>query len=259
MQIKIGSTLYIGGSSKYQLSPNIQGLECPAIRVGDGLYAGKDGGYVSGHFYGHRTIIIPGFYIGSDCDEADGLRKLLFGFMRIRYRLPICIRDFSDNYYFTEGYVTSVKASITNPVSGDFQLTLLCPDPNLYYIDNFSAVTPKYFETNLRSTTTISNEGNVDAYPIITITGIVHDVTIENTTTLQTMEIEITTTNATDVLMINMDKRVITLNGDVINANRSTDSSWWYLLPENNEIALTFGNGSSATAKLKYKKGYVGI
>ena len=71
MQIKIGSTLFLGGNSKYQIQPSISGLDSPAIRVGDGLYAGRDGGFVSVHFYGHRTIVIKGFYIGDDCEEAD--------------------------------------------------------------------------------------------------------------------------------------------------------------------------------------------
>lgn len=257
MQFRIGNTLYIGGQSSYHLASGIQGLEAPAFRIGDGLYAGKDGGYVSGYFYGHRTIVIPGFYIGSSCEDADELRKLLFGFLRIRYKLPIVVTDFSNNQYYTEGYVSNIKSNITNPTSGEYQITLLCPDPILYAAENYQ---PIWKEETLvdDDITTVANEGNALAYPVITIKGITDGISISNDTNEMTMEISVETASADDEIVIDMENRNITLNGLPINQYRSANSTWWYLTPENNDIITDLGTGG-ATATIKYKTGFLGI
>lgn len=237
MQIKIGSTLFIGGDSKYQIAPPLEGLETPAIRIGEGVYAGRDGGFVSGHFYGNRTIVINGFYIGSDCAEATQLRQDLFRLLRIRYRLPIIITDFNDSRFFTEGYLDDVKSNITSPVAGEFQITLLCPDPFLY---EAQGELPKWYEYDLspNNSTQIPNEGTVQAYPIITLVGGMTNPTITNETTTQAISLDIQT-EANDVLTINMEKRLILLNDETVNSSRTLDSSWFELIQGANDIRLT--------------------
>lgn len=255
MEIKIGETLFIGGDSDYKLSPPVQGLESPAYRVGDGIYAGRDGGYVSGHFYGHRTITIKGFYIGTNCENAAELRKVLFSYLRIRYRLPILITT-SEGQYYTEGFVTDVKADVENLVSGEYQITLLCPDPILYEAENNEVI---WVEETLTdgSSTPISNDGEVEIYPIITITGVVNNLELINEATEQTMQINITTENADDEIIVDMNSRIITLNGSAINEYRTLNSSWWCLNQETNDIV--FDSNGSATATIKFRKGISGI
>lgn len=262
MEIQIGELLDIGGGSPYHLSPSIEGLESPAIRVGDGLYAGRDGGFVSGHFYGHRTIVIKGFYIGNSCEHASQLRRILWGLLRIRYRLPIRITTASGLYY-TEGFVTDVKSSIDNLKAGEFQLTLLCPDPLIYVMDE-ETQEPLITEVSLanESTRYVGNLGNVDIAPVITITGILDGVEISNNTTEKVMQVDVATENATDVVVIDMVKRMITLNNAVINKNRSVLSSWWSLTPGMNEIITSIGEesgGSGVSVTISYKRGLAGI
>lgn len=261
MYFKIGGALFIGGGSKYHLKSGIQGLDSPAIRTGDGVYAGRDGGFVSGHFYGQRTIVIPGFYVGNDCEDAMKLRRDLLGYMRIRYALPIFIQDFDGNFYYTEGFVKDVKATLDRPTAGDFQITILCPDPILYYGGDGTDVSSIYTEVDLtyNGTTTVNNAGNVPSYPIITLTGLIENPVISNDTTTQSLGVEVTNTQATDVLMIDMANRIITKNGTTINSSRTTTSSWWNLLSENNDISLTATSGTLTSAKIKFKKGYAGI
>ena len=202
MEIKIGE-LFIGGESDFKLSPQLSGLESPAFRVGDGLYAGRDGGHISGVFYGHRTIIIKGFYIGADCEEAARLRKVLFGYLRIRHNLPVVITT-ADGEYYTEGFVTDIKAEIENLVAGEFQLTLVCPDPILYESVNGE---PKWYNEILENgnTTTVINDGEVEIYPIITITGRVYaGIELTNTTTQQTMQINVSTSEDSDEIIVVM-------------------------------------------------------
>lgn len=236
MRVKIGSTLFIGGDSKFQLAPPVEGLDTPEIRIGDGVYAGRDGGYVSGHFYGNRTIVLNGFYIGDDCEQSTQLRQDLFRLLRIRYRLPILVTDFNGKVFYTEGYVEDIKSNINNPVAGEFQLSLICPDPFFYEAQGEN---PKWYEYDLTlgETVSIPNEGTVEALPIITIQGGLTNPTITNETTLESMSLEVET-EATDTLTINMEKRLIFLNDEAINETRTLDSSWWNLIQGANAITL---------------------
>lgn len=132
MKIRIGTAITLGGDSKYQLSPPITGLGTAAIRNGEGLYAGKDGGYVSSQFYGKRTLVFSGFCIGGTCEETQAWRTDFLNKLRIRYNYPIFIEDFVGNYYFTEGYLIDIKADITGAKVWQYQITFLCPDPLIY-------------------------------------------------------------------------------------------------------------------------------
>ena len=262
MRIKIGTTLYLGGDSRYQLSPPIQGLASPAIRVGDGLYAGRDGGFVSGHYYGHRTLVFQGFYIGADCEEASELRETLFSLLRIRYLQPIVISTEMGDYY-TEGVISDVKADLESLVAGKYQITLLCPDPILYQLEGGTSSANTWFTEQLTpsssTTNQIGNSGSVDDYPIITCTGVFDSLAITNETTQKTMELDIATTQSTDTLIINMPKRIITLNGDLVNSARTLESNWWALIPGLNEILFNPENPISVTATLQHRRGRAGI
>ena len=256
MRVKIGSTLFIGGDSKYQLAPPVEGLESPDIRIGDGVYAGRDGGYVSGHFYGHRVITLNGFYIGDDCEHATQLRQQLFQLLRIRYRLPIIVEDFNEKTFYTEGYVEDIKCDVNSPVAGEFQLTLKCPDPFFYECQGEN---PKWYKYNLPVGTSINvpNEGTVEAWPIITIAGGIENPTITNGTTLQSLSLDITTEDS-DVLIINTEKRLILLNDEAINETRTLDSSWWNLIQGANNVLLEADSTSGSVTGITVNSWEVG-
>ena len=255
--IKIGE-LILGGNSQFQLSPAIEGLDSASFRTGDGLYAGRDGGYVAGHFYGHRTITLKGFYIGDDCEDAAQLRKILFSYLRIRYSLPIVINT-PYGLYRTDGFVTDIKSDIENLRAGEFQITLLCPDPAIYIADGFGKARWQEYDLTIGDTNVLGNDGDLEAYPIITIIGTVNGVQIVNETTQSTLELNLTTSEPDDEIIVDMNKRFVTLNGTGINAYRTTNSTWWPLVREENDIKIILGEGSSATATIKFKEGISGI
>lgn len=257
MKIKIGTTLYLGEDSPYQLSSPIQGFESPAIRTGDGVYAGRDGGFVSGHFYGQRTLVFEGFYIGADCDDASDLRRVLFNLLRIRYRQPIVVY-LGDNQYYTEGFVKDVKVNLESERAGRYQITFLCPDPLFYLLDGGTSESNTWYSTTLPagSDTTISNTGGADIYPVLRMTtGTVENPVLTNTSTGKKIQLNISSTPITNGFSIDMKRRIIMLNGSVINSSRTVDSEWWCLLPGQNII--NFSNTSDGI--LYYQKGEIGI
>lgn len=281
MIFRIGEDIVLGGNSKYHLSAPLSGLTAPDIRTGDGLYAGVDGGYVSSQLYGFRNIVLQGFYIGDTCEDADQLRLNLMTKLHIRYLYPVYIKTFSGKNYFVEGYISDIKSDITNPTSGEFQISILCPDPIIY--DGGDGLTrdsawfeqPFYKEkpggfvisyqvpvqwVDGQMATLITNLGEVDAYPILTLVGITHNPKISNLTTGSFVELVRTTTSSSDEIVIDMKQRIITLNGVSIASDRTLDSSWWNLVPGENKIVLESNNANDVSlGSIKYKVGYRGI
>ena len=280
MEIKIGDDITFGGKSKFQMTPPLSGLTSPDIRTGDGLYAGVDGGYVSSQLYGFRNIVISGFYIGTTCEEADELRQQLMSKLHIRYLYPVYITTFSGKHYLVEGYITDRRSDITNPTSGEFQITIHCPDPIIYdggdgtttdsawFEQTFYKEEPGGFEIQYKvpvewvggeMATAIENLGTVAAYPIITLKGKFTNPKITNLTTNQFVELN-RTTSAGDEIVIDMKERIITLNGVSIASSRTIDSSWWSLTQGINKIVLeTDSNSDDNFGTIKYKVGYLGI
>lgn len=283
MIFRIGDDIVLGGNSKYHLSAPLSGLTAPDIRTGDGLYAGVDGGYVSSQLYGFRTIVLQGFYIGDSCEEADQLRSDLMAKLHIRYLYPVFIKTFSGRNYFVEGYISDIKSDVTNPRSGEFQISILCPDPIIYdggdgmttdsswvevvfYKEQGGGFTIPYevpVTWSSGQTTTVVNSGDVDAYPIITLKGKVHDAKIRNLTTgefilLNTPAGETVATS--DITIIDMKQRIITKNGLSIASWKDVDSTWWALIPGNNKVVLeTSSSNDISSGSIKYKFGYRGI
>lgn len=278
MIIKIGN-LEFGGNSKYQIEPGIAGLDSASIRTGDGLYAGVDGAYVSSQLYGARTITFTGFYLASNCTEIDDLRLNLLTNLRIRYLYPILITTFSQKHYFAEGYITDIKAEVTGSRGGEFQITILCPDPIIYDGGDGTSVDSAWIEENFykagaggfvisyptpvnwtagQQYTIINNRGTVDTSPIINLNGSFSSPTIRNLTTGKFMTISRTISSGN--VVIDMKKRIITLNGTSIAANRSITSSWWTLIPGENRIVLETNSTSNTNyGTIRYKQGYQGI
>lgn len=267
MYFRIGNEIQIGGNSPYQLEPGIEGLGSADIRTGDGLYAGVDGGYVSSQLYGTRTITLTGFYVASNCEQADELRRNLTTKLHIRYLYPIFIHSFGGSDYFVEGYITDIKADIDGVRANEFQITILCPDPIIY--DGGDGEDPDSVWREQRffpaggGDNTIKNDGMMEVYPIITLQGILHTPTITNQTTNQFLTLARNLT-AEQTVTIDMKERLIILNDSGISSSvassRSITSSWWTLAPGDNTVVLSSLEAEDMDyATIRYKVGYGGI
>lgn len=265
MKIRIGTFITLGGDSKYQLSPPITGLGSAAIRNGDGLYAGKDGGYVSSQFYGKRTLVFSGFCLGGSCQETQSWRTDFLNKLRIRYNYPIFIEDFSGHYYYTEGYLTDVKADITGPKVWQYQITFLCSDPLIYDGGNGSDVSTTWITESIElGANTIVNPG-FDYEPIITLEGEFDNPILTNVTTGKFFALDGVSVGTGESLVIDMKNRTVVLEGESgsesLNAYRTIDSSWWSLARGTNDIGIEVDieSGTTVTGEITYRKGYLGI
>lgn len=280
MRFKIGNDIILGGDSAYKLVSPISGLSAPAIRTADGVYAGVDGGYVSSQLYGFRTITLSGFYKGESCQEADDLRLGLMNKLHIRQNYPIMISTFSGRNYYTEGFIADVKSDITMPTAGEFQITLICPDPIIY--DGGDGTSPQssllqqvfYKEkpggftipsdmpvqwVSGQVATSIMNTGSVEVYPLIILKGAYTNPKITNIVTNQHIKMNLTISGDSE-LRIDMKKRIITLNGVSVASSRVLDSTWWSLKRGENRIVLETNKQTDTDfGTIIWRNGFEGI
>lgn len=274
--------LEFGGVSKYQLEAPISGLDGAPIRMGQGVWSGRDGGYVSSQFFGQRVITFKGFVIASSCEELDDLREAFIAAMPIRQTLPLYINTHGGRNLVAETYLQDVKMDIlAGGLYAEYQVTLVSPDPLLYEAGDGSDPDSGYIEVPVykligggyiteygmpvtwtpgSTPTFVINSGDVMIYPQIKYTGIVTNPIITNVTENKFVRINITTTQPTDVLLIDMYRRTVTLNGGSVLSFRTLDSEWWGLRPGSNRIEYTSSSGGDAAfAMLRYRNGYQGI
>lgn len=273
--------LALGAGTKLHIEAPIVGLDKPTIRMGAGDWSGRDGGYVSSQFFGSRVIVLSGFYIGGTCEEANELRLLLSESTPIRQSLPLFIETTSGRHYFTQTYLKDSKMDIINSKHGKFQLTLVAPDPFLYEAGDGSDPDTGWQELEVYkligggyvtayelpvqwtpgTTPTVAvNSGDLVIYPQFKITGKVKNPRIINRSTNKFVQINVTTTSATDVLIIDMNQRTVTLNGGSILSFRTLNSTWFGLELGNNVVEFTSeGSDDVDFGVLRWRTAYQGI
>jgi hypothetical protein len=258
------------------LDEPIAGLSMPPIRTSSGTYSGRDGGYVGAQFYGMRLITMTGFIFGSPA-LVESTRRA-FEAAVATGTILLTITTNAGNQYLANCYLDSLDIPINRSLTkAPFNLSLIAPDPTIYDNSASGLNTATIVPVNGGGLTwpitwnpvtwlpgglptTITNSGNVIAYPVITLTGSATNPTITNTTTGQLFSILGLTTTGTDVITIDMANRTVLLNGGSILGYVTTTSSWWPLLVGGNSIKLTTGNSSdTVTGTLSYRSGYRGI
>lgn len=254
MRIRLSSGI-IFGQKPYQIQ-TIDGLENPAMRNGSAVYSGADGGYMVSQYYGHRTITIKGFFIGC----VSELRRELLSQLYMRYNSKITIEDFNKDCWYTEGYVTDIKTQLKSPRKGEYQITLLCPDPLLYPAETILSSAPEVISEELavNGDTTLLRHGDSDAFPIITLTGEFTNPIISLGEYAFGLGL---TTDDSSIITIDMKSRTVKANtGDSLAEYRLVDSRWLHLGLGANTITITTENPSdTGTANLTYSAGYRGI
>lgn len=273
--------LEIGDGTKFHLDSPITGLDKPPIRMGAGDWSGRDGGYVSSQFYSSRVIVLNGFYRADTCEEADDIRLTLSEYMPIRTSLPMFIETFSGKLYFAQTYLKDFKMDIIGAKHGKYQITLVAPDPLLYdagdgtdpdsgwqELDVYKLIGGGYIteydmpvQWTPGTTPTIAvNNGDIIIYPQFKITGAVQNPRITNHSTNKFVQINITTTNPADELIIDMGQRTVTLNGGSVLSYRTLDSTWWGLELGNNVVEYTSdGSEDVDFGTLRWRTAYQGI
>lgn len=256
----------------------VTGLGAADIRTSSFLFSGRNGGLVTDQFYGFRTIAITGKIgaIGGSREQARLDRATLQNAMPLGETFPIDITLFDGTTYTADVSLTDLKLEyMQGGYLSDFLLQLTAGDPLFYSTDGGDThsaivnrvtqggyVTPYILPVSWASgssPTIVDNTGDSLVYPVITLTGSAVNPSIENQLTGEIFSLTLTM-SVSDVVVIDMGKRTVTLNGASIMGNRDAGSLWWGLQPGNNPLVLdSDSSGDTVIATVVWRNGVRGI
>jgi len=268
-----------GQGSPFQILA-VDGLESlPVIRNQDDNRGYADGMFTGNDFLSGRTITITMNTFSGNGNSAQanfnllqaallpqtsGTTPLQFqlspagGLQRVNARVRTNKTVVDPNY--TYGYITS-------------QYSFFCADPR-YYDDTLQTATlavgnplgRQYNRTYNLSygggsstlTTTVNNAGWATTYPVITLNGPITNPTLGNNTQGTYITIQGTYAN-TDTIVIDLDQKLITLNGNPARNLINGGSNWFSAPPGNNSFFLA-GTGTligTTAATITWRNAYI--
>lgn len=225
----------------------VSGLDMPEIDVISMEYDSQHGGYVESKYVGMRTIVIDGLLYASPETADVTIDALITNF----------IPDGSDYPFFFKGAGIAQRYILCKPVGFNHdvdslrsygacavQFQLKAGDVRKY-VDNADVTMVN--NTNVNA----PNLGNINSYPIFTITGAMTAISLTNNTTAKTLTLT-TTRIAGDVVVVDFYNKSITING-VRNSSVAT-GTWWDIAKNSTptiKYVVTGGPPTSVVVKTK--------
>lgn len=284
--IYIGSTKIHDNTlnSGLYLAPKIQGLEIPDIRLPYYERPTADGAVVPGQLYSGRLISFQGVVIGETASEYRTLRRTLESAISIR-------RDDSGNYLprtlkfktmddlelQIDVYTRKLQFDDINLRHGSYKLDLYAPDFALLsqavkneVIAAFTGggmaipmAIPMDMSVGGSTAATLTNDGNISAYPTITITGPVTNPTLINEQTGETLDLTYTLTTADESIVIDTLRRTViyyaTSGGSPVNVRGAMAGDFITLQPGDNTVKLVLASTSDGKATFSWRDSYLGV
>lgn len=278
-----GLQLLGGGVTGYAVHDPVEGLESPLFRVVDYDKPGEDGGVVSGSYYGLRPITLNGRVSGNGSASAHETNRqaleAVCSVTRDSTGYPILsLLEFTTlggSSYYTYVQIKQVRLAVSRGTSSAFQLSMVAPDPRLYYAGNqttgvFSrasgggfvlpVIVPITSSGSTGGTATATNTGNILTYPVLTLKGQLTNPYILNGATGQAIQLNRVIAGG-ETVVIDMAQKTVMLGGSTsLLSTRSSDSVWWGLSPGATLISLSTGSASdTGTLEVTWNNAVMGI
>lgn len=275
MIITLNDYVINNAGSKAYISDDIEGLSLPPIRTSSGNYAGRDGGYVGAQFFAARPITLTGRIFSSDVNSLESARTDIQTALHAP-SITMKIVTSAGKSYVIYCKLLDFKMPINRDLfTAPFKIELLAPDPVIYDDATGTELTASisrivsggysypvvypvvYAISSLPAT--VTNAGTASVKPKITLTGIMTNPVLQNRTTGEQLQLNLTT-GVGDVVVIDMQRLSVLLNGGDIFATVAASSIFWRLITGPNSIALTTGSGGDTVAGvISWRAGFVGI
>jgi hypothetical protein len=264
------------------IEPPIEGLESPAIRSSSYDRSGEHGGVMNNVLYGARLITLNGRIASNTLAAFEQKRRALESATRITRDSSglaegktLYLTTMDDLQLQTMVYLqTSLKMAIETPLSAKFQLQLYAPD---FALDSqtlqsaslgryggggfiLPVIAPIVSTVGTGGTGSVTNGGTVESYPILRFNGQLTNPRLTNTTTGETILLEMTIASGEQVV-VDMKNRTI-VQGGVTNriSKKSSDSDFWSLETGVNYLQLTTSDsGDAGTVTVEHRSAYLGL
>lgn len=264
------------------VEPPIEGLEFPGVRHSSFDKSGEHGGVVSNVLYSGRLITLNGQIASNTLSAFEQKRRALeaatkitrdsSGLAQSRTLYLVTMDDLA--MQVTVYLYAPIKMSIESPLSARFQIQLYAPDFALSAQELQSLSLGRYggggfivpVDVPIVSTVgtggagSVTNSGTVEAYPVLSFNGPLTNPRLTNTTTGDTILLEMTIPSGAQVV-VDMKERTI-VQGGVTNriSKKSSDSTFWALEVGVNYLQLTTSDsGDTGTVEVEFRSAFLGL
>lgn len=263
----------------------VQGLEAPEYRVGSYDRPGEDGSRVTTAFYSARLVTLNGDMQapdGSVVTQETARQALAYAFriQRDKYNYPtptvVQVTTLDGGTYTLSGVVKSFKNELKYPTYSSWIAQLVCPDPAVYGTSlqttgqigiqvgggaAFPLVFPITFAAGTGGTALLALSGNMNSWPLIYLRGALTNPRVYSVETGGLVQLAYSTTNATDVIVVDMANKTVMLNGATnLQPYLSTDSTWFSVLPQTNTFLFsTSSAGDTGTVEVVAYPAFLGV
>lgn len=176
------------------------------------------------------------------------------GFLPLDFSIPTVDDTWTDNLIPSRYYTRTLRpiAPPDSRFTGTntlYEMTLLCRDPRRYL---------QTTETQAGAGTAENPRADYISYPTITITmsgAGSATYQLANTTVGGTLWLNLSALIAADVVVVDMDTQLVTINGTASNGIVLAATTFWHMKPGNNTLTIT--NGTNATTSTEWRPAFV--
>jgi len=263
---------------------SVKGLEMPKVRLPRFDLPGSSGAFISNALYSERSLQIKGVVNAADGSRITYLnnRTALINAVAYQYTLAGAPQPVTITIALENGQIVTTSGYVDTPLAmgfsedqvdyEEFQLSFVCPDPNLYGTVAISGTVglpvgggtaiptaiPISLAPSSGGSITLTNIGSVEAFPTITLTAPLTNPYITNQRTGGFLKISYTLEVGDAPLVINCQSQTITQGINTLDGILSQDSTFWGLLPGQNTIGFSASAGSG-TASLALLPVFLGV
>lgn len=257
---------------------SLKGFDNPTVRINVKDNGNYHGARFGSAYYGARVITIEGEILGSSPEDYEEKRRALGQAYTILNGLQTVT-------FITRGGLTVKADCIVNSrieipyekglmQRGDFRIELIAPFPfflgsstqthTVYVFEGGGATIPAEipltFSDSLASDIDINNLGNVEAYPIIKLYGIMNDPVIRNNTSGLQLSIDYNLDTEDKYIEIDTYRRTAKRGDTGANIFANVTGDFWTLKTGINNIVLSASSyGEGARAEIVYQYHYLGL
>lgn len=269
----------------FWLSPRIQGLEAPSIRLPSFERPNLDGAFVPNQLYGGRAITLEGGVSGNGSVALYRTRRRQFTSVARIYRpgdtlTPITLKfkTMDDLELQVEVYVRKLTFPDEHLAGGKYVLDLFAPNirivsQTLYQqqLNIFSGggmpipmPIPMDMSAGGSVESTITNAGDTGAFPIFTLYGPIEDPTVSNQTTGESFSLNYELTSTDEFIVVNVENRTVLYYADEdtapVNIRQYFSGDWFEIDSGDNSIKLVVADTADAGyALIRWRDAYLGI
>lgn len=267
------------------VSPGVQGLESPDVRLSSFVRPNVDGAVVPSQLWGGRLLTLDGVVYANTAtayrkkrmalEGATGIQKDFSGNLRaITLRLEtmdglsLQVEVFTRKLVFVDNYTTHGRFRLEFFAPSFSLLSQRLSNQDIFIFFGGGMAIPLAIPTsmNVAGSTLIklNNNGNMESFPIFTFFGPLTNPVFSNLTTNKSFSLAYTLTSASQNITIDTNKKTATFrptqDGNPVNIRQHFSGDFVTLAPNGNQVKLSNVNyNAQAFCRVSWRDSYSGV